>query len=431
MSENKTNSTTKPVTRRSFLKSAATAGALGVLAPTILPGCVTVNQGTTTRTPRPSGKIHMAAVGVGWQGTSNLGRFLENPDVQVVAVCDLDTEHLANAKGMIDGTYDNFDCPTYSDYREMYEKEDIDAVCLGLPDHWHAIPAIAAAKKGYDVFGEKPFSHSLVEGRAMVTALNDNGCIWQTGSWQRSVGNFHQACELVRNGRVGKIHHVEVGVGGGHSIFDDNGKDKRIQAPPAHLDYKTWLGPSGTPAELPYAPARLHKHWRWVMAHGGGQLMDWIGHHGDIAHWGADLDNDGPVKIVGSGTVNIGDLWDAPIDYDCGLVYANGMTMSVAKKNRFGTKFYGEDGWVFVTRGGLEASDPEILKSVIGDNEIKLYKSDNHWVNFVECIKSRKPTITPAETAHRSASIGHLCNVAMYTGREIDFCPKTETIKND
>jgi predicted dehydrogenase len=425
--------TQKPsgISRRSFLKTAATTGALGIVGPTILPGCVTVNQGTVTRTPRPSGKIHIAAVGIGWQGGHNLGQFLQNPDVQVVAVCDLDTHHLARAKKMVDSTYDGFDCPTYSDYREMYEKEDIDAVSLGLPDHWHAIPAIAAAKHGYDVFGEKPFSHSLVEGRAMVDALNANGCIWQTGSWQRSVPNFHRACELVRNGRIGKVHHIEVGLGGGHSLFGDEGKDKAFKPAPAHLDYKTWLGPSGTPKELPYAPARVHKHWRWVMAHGGGQLMDWIGHHGDIAHWGVGLDNSGPIKVVGSGKWNKDDLWDAPYEYDCGAVYENGMTMSVASKNQHGTKFFGEDGWLFVTRGNLECSNPEVLKSVIGDDETRLYKSDNHWTNFTDSIKSRKPTITPAETAHRSASIGHLCNVAMYTGREINFCPKTETIKND
>ena len=419
------------VTRRSFLKSAATASALGVLAPTILPGCVSVNQGQITRTPRPSGKIHIAAVGIGWQGGYNLGQFLQNPDVQVVAVCDLDENHLARAKKTVDSRYENFDCPTYHDYREMFEKEDIDAVSLGLPDHWHALPAIAAAEKGYDVFGEKPFSHSLVEGRAMVDALNKNDCIWQTGSWQRSVPNFHHACELVRNGRIGKITHIEVGLGGKFSVFSEDGKDKTAQAPPETLDYKTWLGPSGIPKDLPYSPARVHKHWRWVMEHGGGQLMDWIGHHGDIAHWGVDLDNTGPVSIEGTGKWDDDALWNAPYEYDCDLVYKNGMTMSVASKNQHGTKFIGEDGWLFVTRGKTECSNPEILKSVIGEDEIKLYKSDNHWTNFTDSIKSRKPTITPAETAHRSASIGHLCNVAMYTGSKIKFSPKKERIKNN
>jgi len=432
MSDQFKQPSTSIVSRRSFLKKAASASALGIVGPTILPGCVSVNHATITRTPRPSGKIHIAAVGIGWQGGYNLGQFLQNPDVQVVAVCDLDEVHLKRAKKKVDSTYEGFDCPAYSDYREMYEKEDIDAVSLGLPDHWHAIPAIDAAKYGYDVFGEKPFSHSLVEGRAMVDALNDNGCIWQTGSWQRSKPEFHRACELVRNGRIGKVHHIEVGLGGGHSRFGDDADDKTFHpmAPP-RLDYKTWLGPAGTPKDLPYSPARVHKHWRWVMAHGGGQLMDWIGHHGDIAHWGVGLDNDGPIRVLGSGKWNSDALWDAPYEYDCGATYENGMTMSIASKNRHGAKFFGDDGWIFVTRGKLEASNPEVLKSEIGENEIKLYKSTNHWTNFTDSIKSRKPTITPAETAHRSASIGHLCNVAMYTGRIIDFCPKSEKIKND
>lgn len=415
-----------PISRRKFLHTAAVAGTMAAVGPNILKAQAQNKNGA--RVARPSGKIHIAAVGIGWQGGHNLGQFLENPDVHVVAVCDLDEEHLRRAKHNVDRTYDNFDCPAYSDYREMYEKEDIDAVSLGLPDHWHAIPAIDAANKGYDVWGEKPFSHTLVEGRAMVDAIEKNNCIWQTGSWQRSVGNFHQAAELVRNGRIGKVSHIEVGLGTGHSLFDDSGKDKTFQNPPDSLDYKTWCGPAG---KLPYAPARVHKHWRWVMAHGGGQLMDWIGHHGDIAHWGVGLGHTGPVKIKGSGVMKIADLWDAPIDYDCDLEYANGMTMSVAGKNRGGTKWIGSDGWIFVTRGGLEASDPKILESKIEENEIHLYKSDNHWINFVECIKSRKETITPAEVAHRSASIGHLCNVAMYTGREISFDPDTESIKGD
>lgn len=416
------------ISRRSFLKSSALASTAAVVAPTILTGCTTINEGVVTRSTRPSGKIHMASIGIGWQGGSNLGQFLQHPDVQVVAVCDLDENHLKKAQKTVERTYDNFKCAAYSDFREMFEKEDLDAVVISLPDHWHAIPAIAAAEKGYDVFGEKPFSHTLVEGRAMVNALNKNGCIWQTGSWQRSVPNFHRAAELIRNGRIGNVSHVEIGLGRGHANYDEVKDLTTFGPPPKELDYDTWLGPA---PDLPYCRARTHKTWRWIMAHGGGTLMDWVGHHGDIAHWGLGLDETGPVKVSGTGVIPTGQLWDSPTDYDCTLTYANGITMNISSKVGGGTKWFGSDGWIHVDRGRLDASDPKFLKGAIGENEIHLYKSKDHWNNFVEGIQTRKPTITPAETAHRSASMGHLCNIAMYTGRTINWDPNTETIKND
>jgi predicted dehydrogenase len=424
------------ISRRSFLRTTAMASTIAALGPNILPAQAANKKGI--KIVRPSNKIHVACIGIGWQVGHNMGQFLQNPDVRVVAVCDLDQNHLERAKNTVNRTYEDEACAIYSDYREMFENEDIDAVSLGLPDHWHAIPAIAAAKKGYDVWGEKPFSHTLVEGRAMVKAIEKNNCIWQTGSWQRSVPNFHRAAELVRNGRIGKVTHIEVGLGSGHSHFSKDALDTEIKAPPAHLDYKTWCGPSGKQI---YAKARVHKHWRWVMAHGGGQLMDWIGHHGDIAHWGVGLDYSGPVKIKGTGVRPIAGLWDAPVNYDCQLEYADGMTMSVSGKNQMGTKWIGTDGWIFVTRGNSKSggvtnadttsNDNKILQEQIGDDEIKLYKSTNHWKNFIDCVKSREETITPAEIAHRSASIGHLCNIAMYTGREINFDPKKERIIDD
>ena len=167
------------------------------------------------------------------------------------------------------------------------------------------------------------------------------------------------------------------------------------------------------------------------MDHGGGTLMDWVGHHGDIAHWGLGLDETGPTKVSGTGVIPTGQLWDAPTEYNCTLTYANGITMNISSAVGGGTKWFGSDGWIHVDRGRLDASDPKILEEVIGENEIQLYKSKDHWKNFVEGIQTRKPTITPAETAHRSASMGHLCNIAMYTGRTIHWDPNTETIKGD
>lgn len=412
--------TKKTISRRNFLKGAATAA-----APLLLPACTTTGR----RYPSPNDQINVVAVGLGWQGTNNLEGFLKDKGCRVIAVCDIDQEHLANAENMVNSTYGNQDCKTYKNFEELYGRTGIDAVSIALPDHWHAIPAIAAAKKGYDIYGEKPFSHTLVEGRAMVTAVEESKCIWQTGSWQRSVENFHHASELVRNGYIGKVTRVEVGLYDGYSDYAGTGEQTQFVPPPAILDYDRWLGPAQV---APYCPARVHKNWRWIMAYGGGRIMDWCGHHVDIAHWGLGLDRTGPISAEGTGLIpDPHSLWDAPTEYDVDCVYRDGMVMNVSSKHPGGLKWIGEDGWLFVTRGETTASNPALLDHVIGDNEIHLYNSRNHISNFLECIRSREETITPAEVAHRSASVGHLCNIAIYTGRKINWDPEHEWIHED
>ncbi len=413
----------KTFTRRGFLKGAATAAA----APILLPACTTTRNARMY--PGPNDIINVAALGVGWQGTNNLEGFLKDKNCRVIAVCDVDQEHLANSQKMINATYENQDCKTYNNFEEMYDREPIDAVSIALPDHWHAIPAIAAAEKGFDMYGEKPFSHSWAEGRAMVDAIEKNNCIWQTGSWQRSVENFHHTSELVINGHIGKVHRVEVGLHDGYSDYADTGNLTAFGPPPAILDYDRWLGPAEV---APYCPARVHKNWRWIMAYGGGRIMDWCGHHVDIAHWGLGFDRTGPVSAEGTGVIpDIHSLWDAPTEYDVNCIYANGTVINVSSKNAGGTKWIGENGWIYVNRGTTEASDPKILEHVTGDNEIHLYKSKNHISNFLECIRSREETITPAEVAHRSASVGHLCNAAIYTGRKVNWDPDAEVVIGD
>jgi len=247
---------TKHVNRRTFLKT--TAAAVG---PAILAGCATTRKGE--RRPPPSERVVMGAIGLGWQGPDNLGRFLGRKDVQVIALCDVDQNHLAAVKATVDRTYENTDCATYLCFEELLARGDLDAVSIALPDHWHAIPAIAAAEAGLDIYGEKPLSHTLAEGRAIVKAVERNQRIWQTGSWQRSVRDFHRAAELVRNGRIGKVKYCEVGLGSGYEDYAGT-KDKTAYGPPPpELDYDRWLGPAPM---HPYCPARVHKNWRWVMA---------------------------------------------------------------------------------------------------------------------------------------------------------------------
>ena len=418
----------KSINRRRFLKRAAgiTAGAIAL--PYIVPASVFGKAGSIT----PSNRIVMGCIGTGWMGTDNLRSFLSEPDARVVAVCDIDANHLQNARDIVNKKYANTDCASYHNFRELIAREDIDAVMLGLPDHWHAIPAIAAAKAGKDIYGEKPLSHNLVEGRAMCDAVKRYGRIWQTGSWQRSQGHFRFACELVLNGRIGKVHTVEVGLPAGHTDFGRTAGQEMPEPPPQELDYDMWLGPA---PYAPYCPARVHKNWRWVLDHGGGQLMDWVGHHVDIAHWGMGTEYTGPVAITGSGEFPTTGLWNSPTKYRVTAKYANGITMIIAggdRDIRGGTKWIGEDGWVWVSRGNrIEANRESLLDERFGPNEIHLYRSPGHWRNFLDCVKSRKTTLTPCEVAHRSATPGHLGQIAMRLGRKIRFDPDTERILND
>lgn len=417
----------KKINRRQFLKQLSVA-AVGVAGfPSIVPASVLGKSGAIA----PSDRIVMAAIGFGMMGIPNMESFLSKDEVRFVAVCDVDENHLQRARNIVNEKYGNKDCATYHDFRELCQRKDIDAVTIAVPDHWHAILVIACARAGFDIYGEKPFSHELMEGRAMCDALRRYNRIWQTGSWQRSVANFHQACELVRNGRIGRILKVEVGLPSGHTDFGRTKGQETMGIPPKHLDYNFWLGPA---PYAPYCPARVHLNWRWNMDLGGGQLMDWIGHHVDIAHWGLGFDYTGPIEIEGSGEFPRKGVWNSPTRYYLTAKYADGTPMVIAgghREIRSGTKWIGEFGWVWCNRGGLEANPSYLLKEFIGPNETRLYKSRDHYQNFLDCVKSRQQTITPGEVAHRSASVGHLGVIAMELGRKIHFDPATESIIDD
>lgn len=415
------------ISRRQFVVTTAGA-ALGAVGLAYIVPASALGQADSVA---PSERITMGCIGVGWQGGSNLDSFIREKDCQIVAVCDVDMNHMQDAANRVNSHYKNKDCATYHDFRELLARGDIDAVSLGLPDHWHAIPAIEAAKSGKDIFGEKPLSHDLKQGRAMCEAVRRYGRIWQTGSWQRSQAHFRRACELVINGRIGKVTRVEVGLPSGHTDFGQTQGQEAICPAPAQLDYDFWIGPA--PYE-PYCPARVHKNWRWHLDYGGGQLMDWVGHHVDIAHWGLGFDYTGPHEIEGTGEYPKDGLWNSPTKYRLTAKYPNDVTMIIAGGYgdiRGGTKWIGADGWVWVDRGGLDAEPKGILDEKIGPDEIHLYDSPGHWRNFLDCIKSRKATITPCEVAHRSATPGHLGQIAMLLGRKVRFNPDTEQIIDD
>ncbi|MFI4912259.1 MAG: Gfo/Idh/MocA family protein [Sedimentisphaeraceae bacterium JB056] len=376
-------------------------------------------------------KINVGFVGLGGMGRANLNAFLQQRDCRVVALCDIDKDHLDKAAGIVNDFYGDQICSVYHNFEELYARKDIDAVCLSLPDHWHGVASVMAAQAGKDIYGEKPLAHTLREGRAICEAVERYGRIWQTGSWQRSQTSFRYACEVILNGCIGKIKKVEVGLPAGPG-FDIAKRNTLMSDPvPETLDYERWLGPA---PYAPYSPNRVHFGWRWHLDYGGGQLTDWIGHHLDIAHWSLGLDREGPVEIDGKGKFIPQGAWNCPYEFDIDLTYKNAPPIKVCSQNedvKQGIKWTGEKGWLFVSRGEIKASSRELLRLKFSPNEINLFRSPGHQRNFLDCVRSRSETITPCEIAHRSVSPGQLGMISMLLGRKLKFDPIAEKVIND
>ncbi|MCL1921535.1 MAG: Gfo/Idh/MocA family oxidoreductase [Kiritimatiellaeota bacterium] len=404
------------LSRRNFLRGSSAVAAVSAF--NIVPASVFGQNA-------PSNRIVMGMVGVGGQGQGNMGAFLGQSDVVVRVVCDVNEKKMADAKRKVDDRYKNSDCQMTKDFREVCIRKDIDAIMIGTPDHWHAYIGTFAARNGKDIYGEKPFTHDLREGRALVNAVAHHGRVWQTGSQQRSDGEMRRAVELVRNGRIGKVVRVEVGLpsGGRGPKADPNAKV------PEGLDWDFWVGPA------PFQPFQnvYDWNWRWVNDWGCGQMMDWIGHHADIAQWGLGRDLSGPVSISGYAPFEPEGIYDSFKSYQYTGVYDDGVEITVGDGSKFrgGAKWIGANGdWVWVDRGRYEASSPRIYESRIEAGELRL-RSPGHHRNFIEAVKARDTTLTPAEVAHRSASVGHLGQIAMITGRKIKWDPVKEEILND
>jgi predicted dehydrogenase len=421
------------ITRRQVLETAATA-AVPMFIPARLFGA-----------DAPSKQIVMGFIGMGWQGGSNLGSFLGQKDCRVVAIADVDESHRQQGVSRVNKKYANNDCKGYKDFREVLARVDIDAVCISTPDHWHAIPAIQAAVAKKDIFCEKPLSHTFAEGVAMVKAVRENKRIWQTGSWQRSRPEFRMGTEVVLNGYIGKVRRVEVGLPGGHADFAGTGSKSANSEPPPGVDYDFWVGPSEW---IPFNASRFHKNWRWHYNFGGGQLMDWIGHHGDIAHWGLTNpkygvgpdDQIGPLEL--SATADFPPrtaVWNTAPKFRVECKYPNNIEFVIAGGHgdiKGGTKWIGEHGWVWVDRGRFETSDAgwkeEIKKrEQKKDLAILLYASPGHEREFLDCVKSRKKTLTPVEIAHRSQTPGHLGYIASVLGRKLKWDAAKEDFVGD
>lgn len=400
------------ISRRRFLGDSVAAGAILGLPASVFRGAF------AAETP-PSEKIRTGHIGVGGQGKGNLKAFLKN----AVAVCEVDSARLAAAASEVEkaGTKP----ATYADYRKLLESKDIDAVVITTPDHWHALQTIHACEAGKDVYVEKPLSLFITEGRAMVEAARKNKRIVQTGSQQRSAKEFRTACELVRNGALGKLTAIKVGLPGPNwsppPVADS--------APPKELDYNLWLGPA---PERPYNTKRVHYLFRFFWDYSGGQQTNFGAHHLDIAQWAMGMDNSGPVSIEGKATFNKDRWFETPETASITYTYASGVPVlcSLGKDGYpGGVTFEGEKGTIYVNRGKIESKPAEILKTPAGD--IKLTVSNNHHTNWLESIKTRKLPICDVEIGHRSATVCHLGNIAVRLGKKITWDPTKEEIVGD
>ncbi|MFV2069955.1 MAG: Gfo/Idh/MocA family protein [Pirellulales bacterium] len=425
------------VRRRDFLRTTA-----AVAAGTIIPASV-LGQ---TRQAAPSERITLGVVGLGSRGFNLIDAIVREPDAQIVAVCDVASLHYRDrpwgeetpfgrepAKKRIEDAYAKASpgrrfqgVDLYADFRELCAREDIDAVAIATPDHWHALVALESLRAGKDVYCEKPLTHRFHEGQLIYREVARRQAVFQVGSQQRSAARFRQAVELVRNGHIGEVRQMEVGLPPGYAKPQG---DTTIMAPPEHLDYDFWCGPA---PKLPYMRARHHRWWRGHLAFGGGVLMDWIGHHNDIAHWALGMDRSGPLEVAAVGwTLPETDVYNTPHHYQIHCKYPGGVTSTISDTHRVGTKWIGADGWVFVNRGRLEASDPRWTQPAFDRGPIRVYESPGHMRNFLDGVKSRKPCVAPAETAHRSITPGHLGYVANAVQRPLRWDAEHERIVGD
>jgi predicted dehydrogenase len=407
------NKSLKHVSRRAFLRGSAAA--FGIAAfPFIVPSSV---LGASA----PSNRIAMGFIGTGGMGMNNIKGFKAKREAEVVAVCDVDSAHRQQAMQQAGIT----EASAYNDFRQVLARDDIDAVVVSTPDHWHIPISIAAVKAGKDVYCEKPLTLTIAEGRLLADAVKRYGRVFQTGSQQRSNTRFRFGCELVRNGRIGKVHTVHVGIPGNNRFCGPTWVPETV---PKELDYNLWLG--SAPWQ-PYLKQRCHYTFRFILDYSGGQVTNWGAHHLDIAQWGLGMDSSGPVEVIGRGEFPHTGLFTTATKVYFECIYENDTRLICQTNDKTGITFRGTEGWIYVNRGVIEAEPKSLLESVIGPDEQHLYRSNDHKQNFLDCIKTRRQPIASAEIGHRSASVCHLGNIAMLTGRKLKWNPQTECFTGD
>ena len=411
------------ITRRGFLGAAAAAA-----APWLVPASALGRSGSAA----PSDRIAMGIIGPGGRGRSNTQAFLASRDSHVVVMCDVDSSRRERAKQMVESYYARHlakgsygGCFESSDFREILARDDVDAVMIATPDHWHAPMALIAAKAGKDMYCEKPISVSIAEGRAVADAASRLGVIYQSGTQRRSVSHFRFCCELVRNGRLGTLRKVTELLGSGPTC--------PLQPPmpvPKGFDYDMWLGPAPWAY---YTPKRCHGSFRWHLDYSGGKITDQGAHFLDIAQWAMDTEHTGPVEIRGTGTFPTDGLWNTPVTYHVVCVYAKGVELHVTHplyRGDWAIRFEGTEGWLLVTRHKLYASKPSLMEP-LRSHETPLRRSDHHHQNFLEAVRTRTAPIAPPEIAHRSTTVCHLANLCLRVGRPLKWDAAAERFLGD
>ena len=383
--------------------------------------------------PAPNDRPGVALIGCGGQGTYDALNASGYGDI--LAVCDVNQEHLDAAAQKF--AKDGKSPAKYTDFRKVMERDDIHIIVQATPDHWHTLVNIAAASAKKDIYGEKPLTLTVDEGRHVIKAVRKNKIIFQTGTQQRSDRRFHLACELVRNGRIGKLQEVNVWVPGGLRA----GPFPTGQVPPATLNFDFWLGQA---PQVGYMHERCDNTFRWWWDYAGGPVTDWGAHHNDIARWG--IGQDGPISVEASViTGPIPGGFTTPSEFSATLTWANDIKQTVkttlddspfgqilnADGQRNGIKFIGTDGWIWVNRDEITASDKQLLLTPLPESAVKLAVSNDHMGNFFDCVRSRRDPIANVETGHRSASIGHLIIVALRMGRKLEWNPEREIFTGD
>jgi predicted dehydrogenase len=434
----------RPLHRRDFLKASAILAA-GVALPAF--SSCTTTKARAPRRPAPGERINVGIVGFGTIAHDTIFNFLGDPRVQVVAVADpvaelgnygyqgerrggrlvgqrvVDGYYTEQAKGTFTG------CRVYEDFRDMFAREDLDAIVINTPDHWHCAIAVLAARRGLHIYGQKPLAMTIGEGRRIANAVRQHGIVWQTGSQQRSSVYFRTAAEFVRNGRLGRLTGIKVGLPGGHNDWSKLAHRKEPEKVPEGVNYDLWLGPA---PERPYIPALFQLNWRHNFAFSGGMITDWGAHHVDIVQWALDMDRSGPVRLEIRDAVLPPEnaVYNTVTDYDFDVIYASGLRMNVSSRQEIGIRFEGEDGRsLFVSRDSLVTTPEDLRRQRIQDGEIRLFESRLHERNFIDGIYGAAEPIAPIEVGHRSITISHLANMAIRTGASaLDWDPVAERV---
>ncbi len=415
------------ISRRRFLKSAAAAA----LFPTLIPATALGKGGALA----PSERIAVGCIGVGGMGRGDMGAFLGSKDAQVVAVCDVKKDARELGRNQVDAHYGGPGCAEYVHFEELVARDDIDAVLIASNDHWHVLHALAAVRSGKDVYVEKPLGMSIEELKVLRDAVRRHGRVFQFGTQQRSMREFRQACELVRNGRIGKLQHIDVGV---HAGAAERSGLKRFTASPVPegFDYDLWLGPA---AVAPYVPQRVvNPHWFHISDYSLGYISGWGIHHIDIAQWGHGTEHTGPVEVEGTAVFPDDDaLCDNPVSWDVRYVYADGVTQHFTGAGpgvegvRHGITFHGSEGWVWVNRGGIDAEPKSLLEETFGPDEIHLPVSALHQQNLLDSIRTRADTISPIDVAVRSDTVCQIGWIAFHLRGTLQWDPEKEEFVNN